>query len=83
MAYRYRGDQGLTASELLAMERAKDTAVRPAHRLENAEFLLRAGCTVEDALARAGYSHIESFKRAAKRQGRQDLIEAVTERLAA
>ena len=87
MAYQYRGDKKFTASELLAMERAKAEAVRAKDKLENVEYLLGTGCPVEDALRRSGYEAPEfsralgAFKKTAVRHGRQDLVRHVSERL--
>lgn len=87
MAYQYRGEKKFTAAELLAMERAKAEAVKAKNKLENVEFLLGTGCPVEDALRRSGYETpefkraLDAFKKTAVRQGRQDLVRHVSERL--
>ncbi|BCW78987.1 hypothetical protein [Arthrobacter sp. NicSoilC5] len=49
-------------------------------RLENIEYLVNAGCTVDEALSRSGYHAVDSFKRAAYRHGRNDLVRFVSER---
>ncbi len=56
--------------------------IKPAHRLENVEYLVSAGCSVDEALNRSGYNSIDTFKRTARRHGRNDLVRYITERIA-
>lgn len=83
MAYQYRGDKKLTDSDLRPepARRARKTT-RTVDRLEDVEYLLSAGCSAYEALERCGYPVVSSFKRAALRYGRKDLVRHVTERLA-
>jgi len=56
--------------------------IKPAHRLENVEYLISQGCSVDDALSRSGYSSFSTFERAAYRHGRRDLIHYAKEKAA-
>ena len=57
--------------------------IKPAHRLENVEYLISQGCSVDDALSRSGYNSMDSFKRAAYRHGRNDLIKYAQDKMVA
>lgn len=57
--------------------------IKPAHRLENVEYLISQGCPVPDALERSGYKSFSSFERAAYRHQRNDLVRTAKERFAA
>lgn len=56
---------------------------KPAHRLENVEYLISQGCSLDDALTRSGYSTFSAFERAAYRHGRRDLIHYAKEKTVA
>ncbi len=56
---------------------------KPAHRLENVEYLISQGCSVDDALKRSGYNSFSTFERSAYRHGRRDLIQYAKEKTAA
>lgn len=79
MVYQYGGDKPAAPEPATAARRG---APKTADKLEDLEYLISAGCSVDDALKRSGYRALASFKRAALRHGRTDLIRHVSDRLA-
>jgi hypothetical protein len=76
------GRQRLTAA---AIDVANGSVVniKAADRLENIEYLIGQGCSVDEAINRSGYSSFSSFERAAYRHGRRDLVQYAKDKMAA
>lgn len=78
MSYQYGGNKPSAPEPAAQLRRRPKTA----DRFEDLEYLLSAGCSVDDSLKRSGYRTLASFKRAALRHGRPDLVRHVSDRLA-